>query len=34
MAIALDSIEVGKCYVTAMGQVRRVLDAKIAVCSE
>jgi len=26
MSIAVDSIEVGKCYVTAMGQVRRVLD--------
>lgn len=26
MAVALDSIEVGKCYLTAMGQVRRVLE--------
>lgn len=26
MGIAVDSIEVGKCYVTAMRQVRRVLE--------
>jgi hypothetical protein len=26
MGIAINSVEVGKCYVTAMGQVRRVLE--------
>jgi hypothetical protein len=26
MGVAIDSIKVGKCYVTALGQIRRVLE--------
>jgi hypothetical protein len=26
VGVAIDSIEVGKCYVTAIGQIRRVLE--------